>query len=456
MELDYAAPAVGSGSGFRVFRRATAMRLAGFAAFALFGFLTYWSLRLAYADRLFHLNTWEGLEHAARLIPWNPEYQRRWGMADPVDGFPHLENAVRLNPRDSAAWIRIGLRAEMQGDFQKAEKAFLRAVEADRTFEPRWTLASYYSRRDDRPKFWFWVEKAAEMNYGDPTALFRLCDRMTGSAAEILDRAIPEHGPLLGQYLAFLLDAQRLDAAANAAGRLAGRSGTGDAPLLLAACESLLQAGNAPAAASIWNTLSASKSIAAPAVREDAVVNGGFATAPLGHGFDWRLNPVEGIDAHPDPPSGLRISFSGKQPEWCEILSQFVRVTPGRQYVLRFASRTSDIPAASGIRWRVHAPQLAAESSVPAAGTLPFTVPAGVNLIRLALTYARAPGTMRIEGTIWIGSVSLQACREERFARRSQRGKERKANHFSWRSLPLCDLRAKRIVAANRSARRPD
>ena len=41
------------------------------------------------------------------------------------------------------------------------------AARVDRTFDPRWTLANYYFRRQNWDEFWKWMRAAAEMSYGD-------------------------------------------------------------------------------------------------------------------------------------------------------------------------------------------------------------------------------------------------------------------------------------------------
>lgn len=248
------------------------------------------------------------------------------------------------------------------------------------------------------------------MNYDDATVLFRLCWRTTQDSSEILERAIPERADVLRQYLGFLLAENRLGAAAGAAERLVERSGADDVPPLVSCCDRLLEAKNVPAAIRIWNTLSARKLIAAPPVRLErgpSLINGNFATPPVQHGFDWRLNPVAGVNASLDPPAGLRIAFSGKQPERCELLRQFVPVVPGREYILRFHCRTSGIAPGTGIRWRVYAPDLIAASRDLSEETLVFSTPADAALIRLALAYERSPGTTRIEGSVWLYDVEL-------------------------------------------------
>lgn len=368
-------------------------RLLALAAILVLGLLTYWSLRLTYADHLSRRNTRQDLEYAARLVPWNSDYQKRLG---------NFEAAVKLNPWDSPGWTRIALAAEMRGDFAKAESALLEAARVDKTFDPNWALANFYFRRNDPTRFWIWVRKAADMNYDDATVVFRLCWRMTGDADQILERAIPDRTPVLRQYLAFLVDQKRLDAARAVAERLAPRSEPADLTTLLGYCDQLLAMQDLPAALSVWNALSARKLIPYPALLPESITNARFSSWPLHHGFDWRLIPTEGVTAALDPPEGLRITFSGKQPEKCELLWQFVPVTAGKTYALAWRHRAT--APVKGLHWRIYAPDVIARAEVRE-GALTFT--AAENLIRIALTYERPPGATRIEGPAWLQTVNL-------------------------------------------------
>ena len=50
-------------------------------------------------------------------------------------------------------------------------------------------------------------------------------------------------------------------------------------------------------------------------------------------------------------PGAHRILFSGKQPESCELLRQFVVLEPGKRYSLRWEARTQGFGSPTGIEW---------------------------------------------------------------------------------------------------------
>src|SRR4029077_3815419 len=102
-----------------------------------------------------------------------------------------------------------------------------------------------------------------------------------------------------------------------------------DVPLLLAVCDLWIESNNPGDALDIWNGLAAGRRIPfsrlEPA-RAAMLTNGDFRVSPTSHGFDWRLAAVEGVSASIDEGGGLRLSFSGKQPENCAPVTQFVPV----------------------------------------------------------------------------------------------------------------------------------
>lgn len=401
-------------------------RAASLAAVALLGCASYWTLRLGYTDRLFHTGTLEGAKRAVELAPGNARYRARWAAMlgesgkDPATSISVLQSALACNPRDSSSWIELGLRAEMDKDFAKAESHLLEAARVDRQYDPRWALVNFYFRRGDAEKFWFWAREAAAMSYGDAASLFRLCWRVTQDPDVILDRAIPAQPQVLLRYLNFLLADNHLDAVEAVAAKVVEHAGRADLEVLFASCDRLLDAGRLSGALRIWSGLSQRRLIPHPAPEPDkgrSLTNGDFRELPLSHGFDWRVHPPAGVTfARAQSPPLLRVTFAGRQPERCEILSQLVPVLASAQYRFRFRYWTSNIGPNTGLRWRIldartgaelvsHSPHLASER--PTQADLPFSTPPGARLARVVLAYQRTLGTTRIEGSICVSHTSL-------------------------------------------------
>jgi hypothetical protein len=204
-----------------------------------------------------------------------------------------------------------------------------------------------------------------------------------------------------------------------------------DVPLLMTACDRMVEDAQPGQALAIWNQLAAHGRIpfgTLDPAQGRSLTNGEFAIAPTSRGFDWRLPGVEGVSsAREEDQPGLRLTFSGRQPESCEALVQYLPVLEKESFELRFVYQTSGIPAGSGLSWRltdvnwgrslvfgkagedgkVVGDVTGLSAEVEARGKLAFVAPAGCRFVRLALTYQRATGTTRIEGYIILRRMTL-------------------------------------------------
>jgi len=396
---------------------AVALILAGMAAAGV------WTVRVACADWQSRAETVTGLERAIELTPDQAEYYARLAAAvsvdDPAKATKALEQAVALKPADARNLISLGLSYEAQGNSEKAESYLLQAARVDRQYLPAWTLANFYLRRDNEAQFWHWAERSGAMVYGDPAPLFRLC----GSWKEdgnLIDRLHLRRPEVRAAYLSYLLGQGRTDIIGAAVERVFELARKEDVAVLLSACDRLIGDNRVPAALRIWNRLAAAKQIPFRQIEPggESLTNGTFATEPSSRGFDWRLRDVAGVSAFAlENGRGIRLTFSGKQPESCTPLVQFVPVETGGQYEVRFTYGTSGIASGSGLCWRVfnaNTDRVLAESQPFASdqdrlSQFRFSTPAGVGLVRLELNYQRAAGTTRIEGLMTLREVAVRA-----------------------------------------------
>jgi hypothetical protein len=389
----------------------------GFAAAAV------WSVRVGWADYWFRQETLAGTERALEITPDQAAYYQRLALLteddSPARAIRALRRAVELNPADAQSWIDLGLQYEAGGDLGRAGECMLRAATEDAGYLPRWTLANYYFRRDDPPRFWYWAKQAAGMAYGDPLPLFRLCGEMEEDG-KLIDRLEIRNPDVRAGYLYYLAGRNRIDLIDPPSRRVLAENRRSDTPLLLAVCDRLIEQGRAGPALDIWNGLALTHRIPFGAHSMGArspLTNGTFAAAPISQGFDWRLPDIDGISpASEESPGGLRLTFSGRQPERCEALVQYVPVEENRRYELTYRYRTSGIAAGTGLAWQVAGANgagnlgtgrdLSAEEETE--GQLSFATPVGCRLVRLSLDYQRSLGTTRIAGFVVLGSVAIE------------------------------------------------
>lgn len=392
-----------------------AAALAGLAASA-------WSAVLGCADYWARQDTPASIQKALTLTPGRSDYYVRLGLLlsdeNPTRSMEYLRRSVAVNPSDAASWIELGLAAETSGDYASAQRLLFRAAAVDNKYLPRWTLANYYFRRSDPDNFWRWTKSAAAMLYGDPRPLFRLCGHVSEDG-KLMDRLGIRDPEVESAYLAYLLGQNRMDLIEPAVGRLLEHPREEDVAPLLAALDGLIQARRVDAALGVWNRLARARKIDAGLLdpgKGVVLTNGDFTSTPLLHGFDWRLPKWNGISAsREERPAGLRLTFSGRQPQNCEPLFRFVPVRENTDYELTASYRTAGIPPGSGLAWSVTSFEsgevLASSENLSseddAQVRVRFSAPSGCKLARLALQYRRPLGATRIEGTV-ILRVALQ------------------------------------------------
>ena len=325
-----------------------------------------------------------------------------------------LRAAVRLNPRDSAAWMGLGLAAERNGDMEQARDCFLEAEKVDRQYLPAWTSANFFFRRGNDLQFWRAATRAAAMSYDDLAPLIELADHREPDAIAALQRLGNSAGLERG-YLRLLIRQGRWQEAEDVSVRLSLRGDARDRELLLHFTDRLIEAKKGPAALRAWNRL---QQFPAPErASRGMLVNQNFQTQPSGHGFDWRVTEPPRGSVHWDR-SKLEFWLADSIPDACTLLEQWVLLDRG-PYRLRFQYRTDGLAEETGLRWRLlHDGREAASSAVLAPapkrisdGTFAewnFQV-AKADLYQLAWIYSRVPGTIHHEGRAELAFVGLEA-----------------------------------------------
>jgi hypothetical protein len=257
------------------------------------------------------------------------------------------------------------------------------------------------------------------MLYGDPLPLFRLSGRVVEDG-NLIDRLEIRRPDTQAAYLSYLLSQNHLDLIWPATHRLLDQGRAPDVPLLLAACDRLIDRKFADESLAIWNGLAKAGEIPYAPLAPDAekiLTNDSILPTPGVHGFAWRLPWVDGISAsREENPSGLRLTFSGGQPENCEPLIRVLPVQENTAYEFTALYHTEGIRSATGLGWRVTdmaggniagaTEDLASEDGAQA--KIRFTTRSGCRLVRIALAYRRALGTTRIEGAIILREAGLQ------------------------------------------------
>lgn len=371
---------------------------------------TYWAGRLAWADHLSRSGILSDRIDAVRLFPSAALYDRLAEKREESGGnpVPDWQQAVALEPQNAAWRIRLGTRAELAGDYPLAESHLRKAAELSRLYLPRYLLAGYYFRRQNADQFHEWAREAFTSAYGDIGPLLDLYWRMRPDA-ESLARQAPAGRPELGaQFLLFFGQHHRTGSVRSLARTVVAEARRADLPALLQYCNECLNQGDAAAALDVWNALCARRLL--PDERLDpprgmSMTNARFVHRPADTAFDWRLEQAPWV-RFAQMKSGMRVTFSGNQPERCRVASQFVPLLPGTRYRLRL----QPVEAAQALEWAVFdATGKSLTGERTADGSYAFAAP--VDLVRLDLMYQRRQGSMRLDGTLAIEGVVLELAR---------------------------------------------
>ena len=384
-----------------------------------------WNVRFAVADLLARRNQPDSTRLAMRWMPVNGAYPAQLAneiyASDPAAAKSLLQRAVELNRYDASSWIQLGLLSEVGDDLPGAEKALLQAGSVDATFLPSWSLANFYFRRENPARFWYWAQKAAQMDPGDATPLFRLAWYVSPNAGEIASRLQIKETPLAGQFVNFLMAQGDAKAVTEAASQLL--TANSEAQTLLGVCDWLIANKRPDLALPLWNGLAARGQISyAPLAPANAVTNGRFGKSPISQGFDWHLKTVEGVSSFLNvSPNALGFEFSGNEPDDFLLMDQTAPVEERRNYALIVDYGTTGIPPGSGVQWLVtddrsgavlaRTSSLSAEQGGEAYAC--FAAPDGAAFVRLSLLYQRQPGTVRVEGKLALKEVRLTGATAE-------------------------------------------
>ncbi len=301
--------------------------------------------------------------------------------------------------------MKLGLRAEFQGDPATAEKDLREAVRVDKQYDPRWTLVNFYFRQQRAAEFWQSMSEVLNFEEMDLRPAFELCWNFTNDPRQI-ERVIPGRERVLHQYLSYTIATTRPEAAALAARELVDRFGARDVDMLAYYCRWT-------GSVEIWNALCRRHLVPFQPVDADkgqTLADGDFTAkpevTPAPRAFQWTL---------PNPdiytrrlPRGLRIDLSGNQPEACDLLAQSIPVVPKRAYRLRFEYQTAGLPPKTGLRWKAEEGQADLTAAEEWKGGEMLFHASGQNLTRLVLSYARIPGTTRTEGSISLRGLAVE------------------------------------------------
>lgn len=360
-----------------------------------------------------------------------------------------IERSLVLNPADAELNSNLGRVYHMLtlGDEKEAESFYVKSLELNPVLSSSWlgltemfvengenqkALATLGHLSELTPKSisYLWEESILSLRLGDksmamkdlrivakadPTRrerVFNLCWEVIGNPELILSNVITDES--LPDYLWYLMLRDKLDETFPVWKRMKKVGVVSDT--VFSYIEFLLAKDRSSEASSIWSEMFGKRG-------EFLVWNGGFEKEPLGRGFDWRIQNVDGVSIDFDwekrfeGTKSLRLKFDGKHNVDFYHVYQVVPVEPDTDYLLTSYMSTQEITTRNGITWEVYCyPKINMTKAIePLTGTtewkrveLSFHTPSDCKSIVLRLRrYKSEKLDKYIYGVVWVDDVRL-------------------------------------------------
>jgi len=367
------------------------------------------------------------MERAVRIEPENVDLVAGNAVLKSDDDDPsptlneELLQAARLDPYNSQLLIALGLRAEFRGDNSLAESYLAKAAEIDHSFTPGWTYASFCVRNGKPDKFWGMAKRCLSLDplLLDPRPVFDLAWRVTDDPIKIRSM-LPQKGQRLVDYLSYLMDTKRIDAAAGIwpeALNALDPSLLSNVALALAYCDFMAANNRTPNAVEAWNQL-VNRSLIRSGHLDPAtgvsIADPDFTFPPAKGIFGWQVAGTDGVFVT-SGASALRFELDGNEPEAVTLLSTTAAVLPRKAYRLEWKYDSSQLSSPRDRGFELHIVQQPGSVATACGpflgagegGACAFTAGPDIQRVRIELRYARASGTTRARGALLISSVRL-------------------------------------------------
>jgi hypothetical protein len=398
-------------------------------------FLSYFSIRNAFAAHEIGLETREGYEHATRMEPKNFENWLRLGrywqysledfnIARAIQAYTV---AVSLNPRSADTWADLGAAYEAVGKIAAARDAFLHAKNAyPLSPEISWRYGNFLLRQGEMDAAFLEIRHSVEMEPQRGAEALSRALRAEPNLDLVLDRVLP---PLKDAYISAIVGQTDEGHIANAVqvwNRLAALH-----PKLklenysFALVGALLQEQQVAEAHSIWEQAVDFAGLGnLPEPAGSVLWDGGFESGVSGGGFAWTFPEGQAVQFsidHREKHSGnqsLRLLFNGRYN--LHLLGPCIQapVQPATDYDFSAWVRTLSITTEQGIRFQLRSlgtQDASTATTNDVRGTQAWTrveTPwsSGKDVEEMQVCVERLPSQEvddKIQGMAWVDDVAL-------------------------------------------------
>lgn len=334
-----------------------------------------------------------------------------------------LKEALRQEGSSPYRWCDLGEMLADKQDIEPARWCFRRALELGPQIPPVWMrAANFHLQLGEAAQVLQCTSRVLALVEDYDQLIFSYYGLMGIPVLEVLRSGMPQERRAVVSYMRHLLARGSADEMRLGWNWIAARSfSSGDDGLAGEYVAALLAKRLYRDAAEAWARHVGERR--GNYLRPERLFNGDFEYAPTDTTLDWRILPVEGVEASRGSVvrfSGkyaLRVRFEGEANVSYAHTSQMVWVTAG-EYRFEARMRTEGITTNKGLRFRIFDAEAARRLDLltdELVGTHDwkrvervFTVPAETNLVTIQLI--REPSLKfdnKIKGTGWVDAVSL-------------------------------------------------
>ena len=344
-------------------------------------FLSFCSIRSAWAEHEASSGTLQDLERATRLEPGHAEnwylLGRYWqyNLEDPDNekAIRAYQNALSFDPHSAQTYVDLATAYEGQNDIADARENFLKAKHAyPLSAEVSWRVGNFFLRQGELDQAFQQIRQSVAADPSRGAEAFTRSLRVEPDLEVVLDRALPPNPVVYVDIIHDLADEGQTAVALQLWDRLvklqpSPRLGLNDVYHLV---DALRNQRNFAEANRVWNqgvALSDLPDLGDPPA--SVLWDGGFESGFRNEGYAWAFPAnVHGVEIQLDKKEkhsgqqSLRLSFDGKLDISFADVCHNAPVAPRTSYLLSGWVQTRDLTSDQGVRLRIH-------SAIPGAGS---------------------------------------------------------------------------------------
>ncbi len=397
--------------------------------------LSFFSIRAAFARHYTEGDTATQLEMAVRLEPNNADYLynlgrfQQYNLEKPDAALAELtyRTVIALNPVATDAWLDLGTAYELDGKTESARQAYLQAQNSYPTSaDVAWRYGNFLLRQGEQADAYAQLRRAIAADPQRAAAAYSRAYRSNPDVDQLLAELFPPNQTVYINVISEALGAQQLAVAKTLWAHLLTLHPHLQLRDFDPLVSDLLSAHEFTEARQVWDQGTSTMNLPPLLQLKSSVVwDPSFETDLNGSYFSWQYPQIiQGVSITLDKSEklsgaqSLRLSFDGKHDPNLETPCTQAVVQPDTTYRFSGWIRTDRLVSDQGVAFRIRAidqhPPVGV-STKQVLGTNPWgfvdqTWTAGPQIHQVQICVVRAPSenrALRISGTAWIDDVNL-------------------------------------------------